>query len=218
MAASACGPQQLVDMIAVLTSNINSAHVTMNGTLSTMNGTLMDLSSRVKRLEDRLGEPEGGDERRARKRRRTSEVEEAQQALAAMTAANAAAQEAAARCQAEKEKLHATLIAIRDAGQCPIKHEFTDDMVVASDGQSYDRQAIQQWRQRNNTSPITREQLVGNVFPNRFAQKVFDELQKIGICSAESRSAAGGLCSFLSIGASCGERPSLLTCMRGKMR
>lgn len=108
-----------------------------------------------------------------------------------LQAAATEAQEEAAKCRAEKESLHSILGAIREACECPILQEFTADMVVASDGEGYDRRSIQQWQRQDNTSPVTREPLEPRVFPNRFARRVYDELQKAGMGQADS-SAAGG--------------------------
>lgn len=94
----------------------------------------------------------------------------------------AAVEDELEQCMAEKDSLYETLTAIREACQCPILQEFTTDMVVASDGEGYDRQAIQQWQRQEQTSPVTREQLDRKVFPNRFARRIFEELQKAGLC------------------------------------
>lgn len=196
--------KQLADMFAAF-----------NSAVACMNGTLAALSCRVDGIDGRLGQLEGEP---AAKRTRTegvassaaaaedaarqalAEMMRAKEAAAAAQAENArlqasatAAEEAAARCQAEKESLRATLLAIRDACQCPILQDFTAEMVVASDGESYDRRAIQQWRQRGSTSPVTREALQSHLFPNRFARRVFEELQKAGLGNAEASAASGSL-------------------------
>ena len=38
---------------------------------------------------------------------------------------------------------------------CPITLEIFRDPVVASDGHTYERKAIEEWIQKNGTSPIT---------------------------------------------------------------
>lgn len=170
-----------------------------------LDGALAELRKHVHSLDTRLGllEEQGSEaEARPSKRARTAELETARQALAEMTSAQVAAdklaaerlteierlqaavtaaEEAAAQFQAEGDSLRATLSAISDACQCPIKHDFTADMVVASDGEGYDREALQQWKQRSNTSPVTREELRPRVYPNRFARRVFEELQRAGM-------------------------------------
>jgi len=50
---------------------------------------------------------------------------------------------------------------------CPITHEVMTDPVVASDGMTYERQAIREVLDRGNgLSPLTREVLARDVFPN----------------------------------------------------
>jgi len=51
---------------------------------------------------------------------------------------------------------------------CPITHEFMIDPVVAFDGYSYEKAAIQEWfKKGNNTSPMTNELLSSNqLLPN----------------------------------------------------
>ena len=59
---------------------------------------------------------------------------------------------------------------------CPITHEVPKDPVVASDGYTYERVAIEAWLLRCEisdkfTSPITREVIEPTVYPNRLARK-----------------------------------------------
>lgn len=42
---------------------------------------------------------------------------------------------------------------------CPITHDIMQDPVIASDGHTYDRPAIQQWFQSKETSPLTNQAL-----------------------------------------------------------
>ena len=58
---------------------------------------------------------------------------------------------------------------------CPITHEVPKDPVVASDGYTYERVAIEAWLLRGEvddkyTSPITREDIEQKVYPNRLAR------------------------------------------------
>ena len=46
--------------------------------------------------------------------------------------------------------------------RCPITLEVMADPVIASDGHSYEREAIQRWFQTHRTSPLT-----GRVMPNQ---------------------------------------------------
>lgn len=59
---------------------------------------------------------------------------------------------------------------------CPITHEVPKDPVVASDGYTYERVAIEAWLLRcevndKYTSPITREEIEKEVYPNRLAKR-----------------------------------------------
>ena len=64
---------------------------------------------------------------------------------------------------------------------CPITLDVMVDPVVASDGHTYERGAIEQWYQQNQgTSPMTRERLSPTLIPNRklkeLIARVFDLL------------------------------------------
>jgi hypothetical protein len=68
------------------------------------------------------------------------------------------------------EKLKSTVIKkkIPEEFLCPITHEIMKDPVVTSDGNTYERQAIEQWLKRNNTSPLTNAPLANKkVIPNQ---------------------------------------------------
>lgn len=43
--------------------------------------------------------------------------------------------------------------------QCPITHDLMSDPVIAADGHTYERAAIEEWLQTNATSPMTNEAL-----------------------------------------------------------
>jgi hypothetical protein len=49
---------------------------------------------------------------------------------------------------------------------CPITQERFVDPVIASDGHTYERAAIQAWIRKNRTSPLTRERLTNELRPN----------------------------------------------------
>lgn len=64
---------------------------------------------------------------------------------------------------------------------CPITLEFMIDPVVASDGHTYERYAIQDMLNRNGRngkSPITREPLAPNLYPNRTLKSLMDMIAK----------------------------------------
>ena len=50
---------------------------------------------------------------------------------------------------------------IRDEFLCPITHDLLREPVCASDGQTYERAAIEKWLRSKNISPMTGEELVG---------------------------------------------------------
>lgn len=78
-------------------------------------------------------------------------------------------------------KLHATLKTLLEAFHCPILQELWEDPVVASDGHTYERRAIQQWMQKESTSPLTRDHLQPQLYPNRFAKTVLWQVEG-GLC------------------------------------
>ena len=50
---------------------------------------------------------------------------------------------------------------------CPITFPLFQDPVVAEDGHTYERNAIIEWIQRNETSPLTREPItIAGLRPN----------------------------------------------------
>jgi serine/threonine protein kinase len=63
------------------------------------------------------------------------------------------------------------------AMECPLTMDIMANPVVASDGRSYDRGALEQWLQEHNTSPITREPISQVVYPNRAMKDIIVEFQ-----------------------------------------
>ena len=56
---------------------------------------------------------------------------------------------------------------MRDDFMCPISKTLMQDPVMASDGYSYERQAIEAYFKSNNTSPITQQPMVNkSLIPN----------------------------------------------------
>ena len=50
---------------------------------------------------------------------------------------------------------------------CPITHEPCKNPVITADGHTYDEEAILQWFEHNNTSPLTGRELPNlNLIPN----------------------------------------------------
>lgn len=58
---------------------------------------------------------------------------------------------------------------------CPITQEVMQDPVVASDGFSYERDAILKWIKDHHTSPMTRAVMVNDVHPNQNLRAVISE-------------------------------------------
>ena len=58
---------------------------------------------------------------------------------------------------------------------CPITRELMSDPVVAEDGNTYERAAIENWFTTKSTSPLTNEPMGPTVFPNRAIKKLIDE-------------------------------------------
>ena len=74
---------------------------------------------------------------------------------------------------------------------CPITHELMVDPVIDPDGNSYERQAIQDWIQKNGTSPITRVSLsISDLRPNRALKTTIDEYRHAITCNNSANSAS----------------------------
>ncbi|EOD17969.1 hypothetical protein EMIHUDRAFT_61507, partial [Emiliania huxleyi CCMP1516] len=56
---------------------------------------------------------------------------------------------------------------------CPITTEIMSDPVVAADGQSYERSAIERWLATKSTSPLTSAELESKgLFPNHSLRRM----------------------------------------------
>lgn len=74
---------------------------------------------------------------------------------------------------------------------CPITHELMTDPVIDPDGNSYERQAIEDWLRRTNTSPITRTPLsAADLRPNRALKQTIDEYRLSITSHKKSKNAA----------------------------
>jgi hypothetical protein len=70
---------------------------------------------------------------------------------------------------------------------CPISLKIMDDPVMASDGFTYERVAIEEWLQKHSTSPSTKVELINkDLVCNRVLKKMLDaykqELDKTSRC------------------------------------
>ncbi|EOD19557.1 hypothetical protein EMIHUDRAFT_209151 [Emiliania huxleyi CCMP1516] len=62
---------------------------------------------------------------------------------------------------------------------CPITTEVMSDPVMAADGQSYERTAIERWLATKSTSPLTGEELeFTRLFPNHTLRRVIRQWQE----------------------------------------
>ncbi|CAF1494387.1 unnamed protein product [Adineta ricciae] len=62
-----------------------------------------------------------------------------------------------------------------DLLRCPISMELFRDPVLAPDGHTYERKAIEIWIQKNGTSPMTRQPLsIEQLYPNRTVKELVD--------------------------------------------
>ena len=55
---------------------------------------------------------------------------------------------------------------------CPITNEVMEDPVVAADGHSYEREAIETWFRGHNTSPMTNQVIPLTLLPNVTLRKL----------------------------------------------
>jgi hypothetical protein len=59
--------------------------------------------------------------------------------------------------------------------ECPISQDIMNDPVICSDGQTYEREAIEKWFELHNTSPITNVRLANrNLIPNIALKQAID--------------------------------------------
>lgn len=71
--------------------------------------------------------------------------------------------------------------------RCPITLSIMSDPVTASDGNTYERTAITEWRKKSACSPLTNETMSSTkLFPNRAIKNIID------IYLAEEKKAAAG--------------------------
>ena len=72
---------------------------------------------------------------------------------------------------------------IRDEFICPITYELMREPVVASDGHTYEKAAIEKWLKQHQISPRTQEPIGPLTIPNinlkKLIQDIIDEVQLI---------------------------------------
>lgn len=59
---------------------------------------------------------------------------------------------------------------------CPITHQIFYDPVCASDGNTYEKDTILLWLEKNNTSPLTRKQITKTLHNNNVLKRIIKEL------------------------------------------
>ena len=67
-----------------------------------------------------------------------------------------------------------SIISIEDI-TCPITREIFCDPCIASDGNTYEREYITKWLEKNNTSPLTREPMDSKIYSNNLIKRMVDE-------------------------------------------
>jgi len=70
---------------------------------------------------------------------------------------------------AERKEQEATRLQVELDFMCPIMHEKMNEPVLAADGHTYERQAIEKWLQLHNTSPMTGAPLAHRYLTENFA-------------------------------------------------
>ncbi len=66
---------------------------------------------------------------------------------------------------------------LKELMQCPITRNVMEDPTVCSDGHTYERKAIEEWRVTKGLSPISREPLSETMFKNYLVKRISDALQ-----------------------------------------
>ena len=92
-----------------------------------------------------------------------------------------------------QKRTHEEMDSVPDDLLCPITHELMENPVIAADGHSYERSAINAWLQKENTSPMTRETLANKtLMPNRTLKKVIREHKEKTLHLSGSGGGGGG--------------------------
>ncbi len=67
-----------------------------------------------------------------------------------------------------------------DLLRCPITMELFRDPVLAPDGNTYEKQAIEEWVRNHGTSPMTLEPLsIEQLYPNRIIKQLADGFETL---------------------------------------
>lgn len=110
--------------------------------------------------------------------------EELMESMTEVQSVKAAFDEALEASEAEVKKLKQKLVALRDQCSCPISRTALREPVVAADGHTYERHAIEAWIRQDSPaqrSPMTNEPLESpRLVANVFAKQVVDCLRECG--------------------------------------
>lgn len=64
--------------------------------------------------------------------------------------------------------------------KCPLTYQLFQDPVLAQDGHTYERQAIEEWVRTHGTSPLTRQPLSSDhIYPNHMVKKLIDNFERL---------------------------------------
>lgn len=76
---------------------------------------------------------------------------------------------------------------VKECVYCPITFEVMRDPVIAVDGHTYERAAIEQWIRQKQESPVTRQPLVSaTLIPNITVRHLITQYVNISEASANS--------------------------------
>ena len=76
----------------------------------------------------------------------------------------------------EKKAVRLEGVRLRDEYVCPILHELLREPVVAGDGYTYEKDAIEKWFITKDTSPLTRVSIPRTLTPNLTLKKLIQDL------------------------------------------
>mmetsp|Transcript_37104 Transcript_37104/g.67200 ORF Transcript_37104/g.67200 Transcript_37104/m.67200 type:complete len:475 (+) Transcript_37104:117-1541(+) len=69
---------------------------------------------------------------------------------------------------------------LRDEFACPITRELMKDPVIAQDGHTYDRSAIEMWLRNHTTSPKTGQEMASVLIPNHNLKRLLEDMIREG--------------------------------------
>merc|ERR1712107_722260 len=98
------------------------------------------------------------------------------------------ARESAEKAEQQASTLECLIAALKSHCVCPITHQLMNDPVMAADGHTYERGAIERWFTAHRTSPSTNLPLSRQeVIPNVLANNVVRTLEDTGLSGSVNR-------------------------------